>query len=110
MSMEVGFRPTLSAYQIAGADQAVMGQILEEILLPRIRGGEARTEPVEVAGRALVLVQAPRPQRVIGEETQGAVRLSEESTRTFYLYVSGDTIWWLEAEEPYLTELLEQLP
>ena len=92
LALEFGIRPNLSAYEIAGADKAVMGQILDDIVLPRIGGGDARTEPVEVAGRALVLVQTPPDQQ------------------SLYLYVSGDTIWWLEAGEPHLTELVEQLP
>ena len=97
MSMVVGFRAMLTAYQIAGADEVVMHQVLEEILLPRFRGGEARAEPVEVAGRDLLLVQV-----------EG--RRDDEPTEQVHLYVSGDTIWALEAEEPHLTELLEQLP
>lgn len=95
MSTEVG--GFLTAYQIAGADEAVMHQVFEGILLPRFMGGEARAEPVEVDGRDLVLVTL-----------QG--RRDGEPTRQVHVYLSGDTIWMLEAEEAGLTELLEQLP
>jgi hypothetical protein len=54
MSTEVG--GFVTAYQIAGADEAVVHQVLEEVLMPRFMSGEAHAEPVEVAGRDLVLV------------------------------------------------------
>ena len=98
ISLESGLLPGVSAYQIAAADEDVMQEVLHDIVLPRVAAGAARSEPAEIAGRPLLEVQAP--------PASGDRKL----LRSAYIYVSGDTIWWLEAEEPHLTELLEQLP
>ena len=77
----------------------MLRRIVDEVVLPRIGRGTARTEPVEIAGRALIELESPT---FSGRST--------DATATSYLYLGGDTVWWLTAEGAHLTELLDQLP
>lgn len=90
LAVRFGLLPSVNALQVAGSDEDMMRRVRDEILLPRMGGGEAQSETVRMAGRELLRVTS--------------------QAATVYLYVSGDTIWWLEAEDPDLLEVVEQLP
>lgn len=88
----------LAAYQFAGADQDVLQGLLEDVILPRFEGLGSVHEPGQIAGRDVIVL---RDETLID---------SDGAPRPAYLYVSGDTIFVLDASEKTADAAIDALP
>lgn len=88
----------LAAYQFAGADQATLEELLETVILPGFEGLGSEHEEIEVAGRTVT--------RLIDESLVGP----EGDVRPITLYISGDTVFVLDADEEIIADAIASLP
>jgi hypothetical protein len=88
----------LAAYQFAGADEAVLEKLLQEVILPGFGGFGSEYEAGQIAGRDVTLLL----DQTLTEE--------DGTPRPVYLYVSGDTVFVLDAPEETTRAAIETLP
>jgi hypothetical protein len=88
----------LAAYQFAGADDEVLEALLEDIVLPNFEGLDSTHEPGSLGGRDVTIL---RDSTLLG---------ADGTPRPVYIYVSGDTIFALDAAEDAAATAIAALP
>lgn len=88
----------LAAYQFAGAEEEVLANLLQDVVLPNFEGLESNHEPGTLGGRDVTVLR------------DSALLDADGNPRPLYLFVSGDTIFAIDAPEDTAVAAIAALP